>query len=43
LAEYFSLGLQAGYGTVSLSAIEADLGSSQVKWVRAGAHFTFFL
>jgi hypothetical protein len=43
LAEYFSLGVQAGYGAVSLSAIETDLDSSKVKWVRAGAHFNFYL
>jgi hypothetical protein len=43
LSEYFSFGLQAGYGGVSLSAIETDLANSKVDWVRAGAHFTFFL
>lgn len=43
LVEHFSFGVQAGYGAVSLSAIESELGNSKVKWVRAGAHFTFFL
>ncbi|MBI5545769.1 MAG: hypothetical protein HY901_17915 [Deltaproteobacteria bacterium] len=43
LADELSLGVQAGYGSVSLSQIEADLEKAQVNRVRAGLRLTLFL
>ncbi len=43
LADQVSLGVQVGYGSVSLSDLEADLLRASVNRVRAGVRLTVFL
>ncbi|MGC4114548.1 MAG: outer membrane beta-barrel protein [Myxococcales bacterium] len=43
LAEELSLGVQVGYGSVSLSNLEADLKNANISRVRAGIRLTLFL
>jgi len=43
VGERSSLGIQAGYGAVSLSDIEADIKSAEVKRIRAGLRLTIFI
>ena len=38
--ESISLGVQVGYGAVSLSAIDSSLDKASVKWLRAGPRLT---
>jgi len=43
LADEVSFGIQAGYGSVSLSNLETDLASASVDRLRAGVRLTLFL